>query len=167
MFLICRSTILNVFFTNLLIRRIIITDEEDVHQCGRCKEIFHSIDEYFVHKSSKVCKKPKKPPPAEPSDTSVVASNVSETQVMSRKFSERKRKHSSRMRTARLVPVSGVLSMGEGRQPSLVGCCPRRFPSLGVPSLGAGCHPWLLSLGEGVPSLGGAILGDGSVHNRK
>ena len=70
--------------------KIIITDEEDVHQCGRCKEIFHSIDEYFVHKSSKVCKKPKKPNPTESSTTSAVASSVSETQVMSRKFSERK-----------------------------------------------------------------------------
>ena len=95
------------FFYKILIRRIIITDEEDVHQCGRCKEIFHSIDEYFVHKSSKVCKKPKKPPQAEPpqaepSDTSVVASNVSETQVMSRKFSERKFEQES-------VPVECVL----------------------------------------------------------
>ena len=72
----------NNFFTNLLIRRIIITDEEDVHQCGRCKQIFHSIEEYFVHKSAKVCKKPKKPATVESNDTPVVASCVSETQVI-------------------------------------------------------------------------------------
>ena len=53
-----------------------------MHQCGRCKEIFHSIDEYFVHKRSKICKKTKKPVPAESSDVPVVASSVSETQVM-------------------------------------------------------------------------------------
>ncbi|KAK2162231.1 hypothetical protein LSH36_101g01054 [Paralvinella palmiformis] len=30
---------------------------EDIHQCGRCKEIFHSIDEYFRHKKEKSCQK--------------------------------------------------------------------------------------------------------------
>ncbi|KAI0214985.1 hypothetical protein LSAT2_032996, partial [Lamellibrachia satsuma] len=33
------------------------TDDEDVHQCGRCKHVFHSIDEYFVHKKNDVCQK--------------------------------------------------------------------------------------------------------------
>ncbi len=36
-------------------------DEEDVHQCGRCKEVFHSIDLYFLHKKLKTCKKNKAP----------------------------------------------------------------------------------------------------------
>ena len=32
-------------------------DDEDVHQCGRCKLVFRSIDEYFVHKKNRACQK--------------------------------------------------------------------------------------------------------------
>ena len=34
-----------------------VLDEEDIHQCGRCKEWFTSIDAYFSHKKSKTCSK--------------------------------------------------------------------------------------------------------------
>ena len=30
--------------------------DDDVHQCGRCKEVFHDISTYMKHKTSKVCK---------------------------------------------------------------------------------------------------------------
>ena len=37
----------------------LFADEDDIHQCGRCKEIFHSIDDYFNHKNAKTCQKNK------------------------------------------------------------------------------------------------------------
>ena len=30
--------------------------DEDIHQCGRCKEIFHDVTAYLKHKSTKACK---------------------------------------------------------------------------------------------------------------
>ena len=39
----------NFIFVCLLI-------DEDIHQCGRCKEIFHDVTIYLKHKSSKMCK---------------------------------------------------------------------------------------------------------------
>ncbi|CAH1778630.1 unnamed protein product [Owenia fusiformis] len=35
--------------------------DEDVHQCGRCKEVFISLENYFAHKKSKTCQKSKAP----------------------------------------------------------------------------------------------------------
>ena len=34
-----------------------LADEDDVHQCGRCKQVFHSIENYFLHKKASSCKK--------------------------------------------------------------------------------------------------------------
>ena len=34
-------------------------DEEDTHQCGRCKAVFNSLDLYLEHKKSQECKKRK------------------------------------------------------------------------------------------------------------
>ena len=34
----------------------IFLDEEDVHQCGRCKQLFNTLKLYMSHKASKVCK---------------------------------------------------------------------------------------------------------------
>ncbi|XP_065673798.1 zinc finger and BTB domain-containing protein 24 [Hydra vulgaris] len=31
-------------------------EDEDVHQCGRCKQIFQKLQDYISHKASKVCK---------------------------------------------------------------------------------------------------------------
>ena len=31
--------------------------DEDVHQCGRCKELFYSVQSYFDHKKAKNCRK--------------------------------------------------------------------------------------------------------------
>ena len=38
------------------------TDDDDVHQCGRCKQLFRCIDDYFTHKKSVVCQKTTDPP---------------------------------------------------------------------------------------------------------
>eukprot|EP00794_Sanderia_malayensis_P006039 gene6039-6741_t len=32
------------------------SDDEDVHQCGRCKDIFRNLQLYMEHKASKICK---------------------------------------------------------------------------------------------------------------
>lgn len=45
------------------------SDEEDVHQCGRCKDIFRSLQLYMQHKASKVCKVPKSQPPVKKVET--------------------------------------------------------------------------------------------------
>eukprot|EP00795_Rhopilema_esculentum_P002257 gene2257-17865_t len=37
------------------------SDEDDVHQCGRCKDIFRSLQSYMQHKASKVCRTAKVP----------------------------------------------------------------------------------------------------------
>jgi len=39
-----------------MINHNIYSSDDDVHQCGRCKEVFHDITNYMKHKSSKVCK---------------------------------------------------------------------------------------------------------------
>ena len=39
--------------------------DEDIHQCGRCKEIFHDVTAYLKHKSTKACKTGKGKPSAE------------------------------------------------------------------------------------------------------
>ena len=35
--------------------------DEDVHQCGRCKQVFNNVQDYFIHKKAKSCKKVKDP----------------------------------------------------------------------------------------------------------
>ena len=35
----------------------VLLSDEDVHQCGRCKELFYSVQSYFDHKKAKNCRK--------------------------------------------------------------------------------------------------------------
>ncbi len=65
--------------------------DEDVHQCGRCKEIFSSIDEYFVHKKAKACQKVKSgtkletPPRSTPNHTQFPPDGISVGVLVSEK----------------------------------------------------------------------------------
>ncbi len=54
-----------------------VLDDEDVHQCGRCKDVFRNLQLYMHHKASKICKNPNKvqAPAAKKPETQNVAQN--------------------------------------------------------------------------------------------
>ena len=47
----------NILFL-MYLKIIVIIIEEDIHLCGRCRQIFTDIDVYFIHKKEGKCFKP-------------------------------------------------------------------------------------------------------------
>ena len=64
-----------LLFIVYIFSKLFFLDEEDVHVCGRCKQVFHTLNEYMTHKSSKICKNPSKPTKATSSISPVIPSS--------------------------------------------------------------------------------------------